>query len=236
MHSNKYTFLYAIGISVITAVVLAFASEGLRPFQEANIELDKKTSILRSVHIDATERDTIEKIYEERVEEIVVNSKGEVLQDVTPDHVILKDEFAKKGPDRSLPLYIYTGTDGKKRYIVPMQGKGLWGPIWGYISLEDDFNTVHGAYFSHKSETPGLGAEISEKPFQDQFPGKKIMSDDNTFVSVHVVKTTAKVPYGPEHRVDGISGGTITSTGTDAMISDAIEPYLDYFQTLKQQG
>lgn len=236
MHSNKYTFIYAIVISVITAVILAFASEGLRPFQEANIELDTKTSILRSVRIDATERDTIEKIYAERVEEIVVNSQGEVLQDISPDHVILKDEFAKEGSDRTLPLYIYTSRDGKKRYIIPMRGKGLWGPIWGYISIEEDFNTVYGAYFNHQSETPGLGAEIAEKPFQDQFHGKEIMSDDNNFVSVRVVKPTAKVPYGPEHRVDGISGGTITSVGTDAMISDAIEPYLDYFKTLKQQG
>lgn len=236
MHSNKYTFLYAVGISVITAVLLAFASEGLKPFQEANIRLDTKTSILRSVLIDATERDTIEKLYAERVEEIVVNSKGEVLKDISPDHVVLKDEFAKKGADRSLPLYIYTGPDGKKRYIVPMQGKGLWGPIWGYVSLEEDFNTVYGAYFSHKSETPGLGAEISERPFQQQFEGKKIMSEDNNFVSVRVVKKAAKISLGPEHRVDGISGGTITSNGTDAMLVDALEPYIGFFKTIKQQG
>ena len=142
----------------------------------------------------------------------------------------------KKGADRSLPLYIYTGPEGKKRYIVPMQGKGLWGPIWGYVSLEEDFNTVYGAYFSHKSETPGLGAEISERPFQQQFEGKKIMSEDNNFVSVRVVKKAAKISLGPEHRVDGISGGTITSNGTDAMLVDALEPYIGFFKTIKQQG
>ena len=116
-----------------------------------------------------------------------------------------------------------------------MQGLGLWGPLWGWISLEDDFNTVYGAFFSHKSETPGLGAEISERPFQQQFEGKKIMSQDNNFVSVHVVKPSAKVSYGIEHRVDGVSGGTITSNGTDAMLKNAIEPYLAYFRTLTQQ-
>lgn len=236
MHSNKYTFLYAIGISVITAVLLAFASEGLKPFQEANIELDKKTSILRSVRIETTDRDSIEKIYDERMEEIVVNAKGEIIENVTTNDVVLKDEIAKPGAERNLPLYVYTGTDGKKRYIIPMQGLGLWGPIWGFVSLEDDLNTVYGAYFSHKSETPGLGAEISEKPFQRQFEGKKIMSENNEFISVHVVKKAAKVPYGPEHRVDGISGGTITSSGTDVMLYNTIEPYLAYFEKIKNQG
>ena len=236
MHSNKYTFLYAIGISVITAILLAFASEGLRPFQEENIKLDKKTSILRSVLIDATERDTIEKIYDERMEEIVVNAKGEVLSDITTSDVVLKDEIARPPAERNLALYIYTGTDGKKRYIIPMQGLGLWGPIYGYISIEEDFNTVYGAYFSHKSETPGLGAEISERFFQEQFEGKKIKSETNEFISVRVAKKTAKLPYGPEHRVDGISGGTITSNGTDVMLYNTIEPYLTYFEKLKQQG
>ncbi|MEO6132732.1 MAG: NADH:ubiquinone reductase (Na(+)-transporting) subunit C, partial [Saprospiraceae bacterium] len=236
VHSNKYTFLFAIVISVITAVALAFASEGLKPYQEANIKLDKKTSILRSVRFEAIERDTIEKIYAEKMQELVVNSKGEELKDVKTEDVVLKEELAKPGADRNLPLYIYTGTDGKKRYIIPMQGVGLWGPIWGYISLEEDFNTIYGAFFSHKSETPGLGAEIAERPFQLQFQGKKIMSDENNFVSVHVIKRSVKSSDGPEHRVDGISGGTITSTGTDAMLKNAIEPYINYFGKLKQQG
>lgn len=235
MHSNKYTFIFAFVISVITAVVLAFASAGLKPYQEANIELDKKTSILRSVQLDATERDSIESIYATQVEELVVDSKGEVLTDIKTDDIILKDELARPANERKLPLFIYTGNDGKKRYTIPMQGKGLWGPIWGWISLEDDFNTVYGAFFGHKAETPGLGAEISEAPFQQQFEGKKIMSTDNNFVSVNVVKTSAKVPYGNEHRVDGVSGGTITSNGTDAMLKNSIEPYIAYFNKLKQQ-
>ena len=235
MHSNKYTFIYAAIISLITAVVLAFASAGLQPYQEENIKLDKKTSLLRAVLINTTQRDSIEQIYAERVDEVVINSKGDKLENVRTEHVILKDELAKPGNERTLPLYIYTGPDGKKRYIIPMQGTGLWGPIWGYVSLEEDFNTVYGAYFSHKAETPGLGAEISEVPFQKQFRGKKIMSADNNFVSVRVVKSSAKLPYGPEHRVDGISGGTITSTGTDLMLSNTIEPYLAYFEKLKQQ-
>lgn len=236
MHSNRYTFIYAIVLSVVTAVLLAFASEGLKPAQEANIALDKKTSILRSVRFDGTERAAIEKTYAERVKELVVNSKGEELSGVNARAIVLKDELAKPVEQRQLPLYVYTGDDGKKRYIVPMSGVGLWGPIWGYVSIEEDFNTVYGAFFDHKSETPGLGAEIREKPFQEQFQGKKIMGNDNNFVSVHVLKKAAKSDLGPEHRVDGISGGTITSNGTDKMLKDWLEPYLGWFGKSKESN
>lgn len=229
MHTNRYTFIYAAIISVVAAVLLAFASQGLKPLQDANIALDKKTSILRAVRVDATERTAIEKIYNERVKELVVNSKGEELSGVNAQAIVLKNELAKPVEQRQLPLYIYSGDDGKKRYIVPMHGVGLWGPIWGYISIEEDFNTVYGAFFDHKSETPGLGAEISERPFQEQFQGKKIMGNDNNFVSVRVVKKTAPTEVAPQHRVDGISGGTITSNGTDKMLHECVEGYLGYF-------
>jgi Na+-transporting NADH:ubiquinone oxidoreductase subunit C len=233
VHSNRYTFIYAAVISVITAVLLAFASEGLRPAQEANVALDKKTSILRSVRITAVDRKTIEQTYAERVKELVVNSKGEELADISTDGVKVKDEIAKPLEQRRLPLYVYTDEHNKKNYIIPMQGVGLWGPIWGYISIAEDFNTVYGAFFDHKSETPGLGAEIAEKPFQEQFQGKKIMGENNNFVSVRVVKKTTKIDAGPEHRVDAISGGTITSTGTDKMLRVCMEPYLGYFEKVK---
>lgn len=236
MHSNRYTFIYATVISVVTAVLLAFSAEGLKPFQDANIALDKKTSILRSLRHPETERTVIEKTYAERVKELVVNAQGEEVSGVNAQEVVLKDELEKPLAERRLPLYIYTAEDGRKNYVIPMQGVGLWGPIWGYISIEEDFNTVYGAFFDHKSETPGLGAEIAEKPFQQQFQGKKIMSGDNRFISVHVVKKAAKTDYGPEHRVDGISGGTITSTGTDKMLKECVEPYLGYFGKIKPQG
>lgn len=232
MHSNRYTFLYAICISVLTAVALAMTAEGLKPAQEANIALDKKSNILKSVRIRETERALIEKIYAERVQELVVDSRGDTLAGVQTADVVVKEEMAKPLDQRRLPLYVYTGDDGRKRYVVPLHGVGLWGPIWGYLSVEDDFDTVYGAFFDHKSETPGLGAEIGERPFQDQFEGKKIMSADR-FVSVRVVKKAAKIDLGGEHRVDGISGGTITSNGTDAMLRECLEGYLGYFGKLK---
>jgi len=232
VHSNRYTFLFAAGISVITAILLAFASQGLKPLQDANLALDTKTSILRAIRLDGLERAAIEKTYTEQVKELVINSSGAEISGVSAASIVLKDELKKPLEARRLPLYLFTDNANKKYYIMPLRGTGLWGPIWGYLALESDFNTVYGTYFDHKSETPGLGAEISEKPFQEQFQGKKIMSDDNHFVSVHVVKIAAKFDLGPEHRVDGISGGTITSNGTDHMLKLCLEPYLAYFKKI----
>ncbi|TNE68609.1 MAG: NADH:ubiquinone reductase (Na(+)-transporting) subunit C [Bacteroidetes bacterium] len=236
MHSNSYTLIYAAGISIITAVILAVTSEGLKPLQEANVALDKKSNILKSVRITSADRKTIEDTYSQHVTALVVNSAGEELSDVLAEDVALKDQINKPAEERLLPLYEFAGDDGKKFYIIPMRGVGLWGPIWGYLALEGDFNTVYGAFFDHKGETPGLGAEIAEKPFQDQFQGKTIMTEQNQFISVNVVKPTDKVSFGDEHRVDGISGGTITSRGTDAMLKNCIEPYLAYFEKLKSNA
>lgn len=233
MHNNRYTFLYAIGISVVTAIILVMTSENLKPLQEANVALDKKKNILKSVLINLDDRKAVESKYDGSVEEMVVNSKGEVLNGVSVDNVDMKKEVVKPDEERQLPLYVYTEDSGKKLYVVPVRGVGLWGPIWGYISIEDDFDTVHGAFFDHKGETPGLGAEINEKPFQQQFEGKKILDDQGNFVSVNVMKTTLKSDVDPENRVDAISGGTITSNGADEMIRNCIEPYLTYFEKLK---
>lgn len=234
MHSNRYTLIYAAILSVITAVVLAVASESLRPAQEANIALDKKSNILRSVRLNYTDRAQIEDTYMKSVQELVLNAEGEAISGIKTTEVDMKAEVAKAPQDRRLPLYIFTEEGGKKYYIVPLRGVGLWGPIWGYISIKEDFNTVYGAFFDHKSETPGLGAEIAELPFQMQFQGKEIMSDKGQFVSVNVVKKTDKAPFGNEHRVDAISGGTITSRGTDAMLKNCTAPYLAYFEKIKK--
>lgn len=233
MHNNRYTFLYAIGISIITAVILAFTAESLKPIQEANLALDAKSNILKSVLFTSENKKEIEDTYTKNVEELVLNAKGEVLDGVSASSIDMKKEVAKSPEDRQLPLYIYKGE--QNYYVIPLRGVGLWGPIWGFISLKNDFNTIHGAFFDHKGETPGLGAEIAEKPFQEQFEGKEIYNDDNSFVSVNVLKATEKSPLDSENRVDAISGGTITSNGTDAMLKNCIEPYLAYFEKIKQQ-
>ncbi len=233
MHSNRYTLIYAAVLSIITAIVLAVAAEGLKPLQDSNIALDTRSNILKAVRLDYTDRDKINQVYESSIQELVVNTAGEV-EEEKPVQVDLKNQINLDPAERKLPLYIYTDDAAKKYYIIPLRGTGLWGPIWGYVSLEGDFNTVYGAIFDHKSETPGLGAEIAEAPFQKQFEGKKIMEGDK-FVSVNVWKTTYKSPLGADHRVDGISGGTITSNGTDEMLKNCIAPYVSYFDKIEEK-
>ncbi len=235
MHSNQYTLIYAAGLSILTAVILALTAEGLKPAQQANVALDTKSNILKALRMDFTEREKIEEMYDSSIEDVVVTMSGDVQEDEGADDVDLKNQINKKPEERLLPLYIHTAGSGEKHYVIPVRGTGLWGPIWGYIALEDDFNTVYGAYFDHKAETPGLGAEIAEEPFQRQFQGKKIMSEDGKFVSVNVVKSTAKSDVAPEHRVDAISGGTITSNGTDLMLENVLAPYVVYFEKLKDK-
>lgn len=117
-----------------------------------------------------------------------------------------------------------------------MAGKGLWGPIWGYVAFDKDLNTVSGASFAHKGETPGLGAEISQAPFQQQFVGKRIFDEQNEFVSVRVVKPGMVDPGNVYYAVDGISGGTITSRGVDEMIDRTIKVYVPYFKAIQSSN
>ena len=236
--SNLYIFLYSSVMVIVVAALLSLASTALRPFQQKNIETEKRLDILKSVGRAkevATAKSKHEYVGNEFnkviVEQLVVNQKGEKVEGVDPFTVNLKVEFAKPSQEQNLPVFVAQMDDGSKKYILPLLGRGLWGPIWGYISLNDDFNTIYGASFAHKSETPGLGAEIANADFQSQFKGKQIFSDSK-FVSISVVKGGAS-PNDP-HGVDAVSGGTITSVGLEDMIKDCLMGYQEFFKNQKQ--
>ena len=219
---------------VIVAAVLSFIATKLKPFQDFNEEVQKKQDILKAIQVD-TNAETALDLYDKYiVDSRVVNSEGKLLEGQNAFKTDLKKEISKPVPDRSLPIFVSAIDDGSTKLIIPLQGKGLWGPIWGYISLNDDMKTIYGASFDHKSETPGLGAEINTEKFQAQFLGKKILNDDQEFVSVKVVKGGAEEdnPYA----VDAISGGTITSNGLEDMMYDCLEPYMNYFKQELTQG
>lgn len=146
------------------------------------------------------------------------------------DKYQVQSAIEKIKSDRELPVYVCTKEDSSAYYIFPLRGKGLWGPIWGYIALESDFNTVYGAVFDHKGETPGLGAEINQGWFQANFRGKKIF-DGNTFKSIEVVKPGTVAVN--DFNVDAISGGTITSKGVEAMLFDCLYGYNSFFELKK---
>jgi Na+-transporting NADH:ubiquinone oxidoreductase subunit C len=139
----------------------------------------------------------------------------------------INKQIEKFESGRELPVYVCE-KEGSTYFILPLRGKGLWGPIWGYIALESDLNTVYGAVFDHKGETPGLGAEINQGWFQENFQGKKIFKDGQ-FVSIEVVKGGADA--ADLYEVDGISGGTITSKGLEDMLYDCLKSYETFFET-----
>ena len=230
VNKNSYTIGFASVMVIIVAALLAYTSISLTPYQDRNIELEKKQNILQSVGVEV-ERDNSEIIYSQYIkEELILDDKGNVLDGSAFD-VDLGVEVKKNIADQKLPLYISILEDSSRCFIIPLRGKGLWGPIWGYVALKEDVNTVLGAVFAHSSETPGLGAEINQSFFQEPFRDKKIFNSDDEFVSITVIKGGA--PDGSMHAVDGISGGTITSDGVTDMIKERVSRYLPYIDKNK---
>lgn len=210
---------------VIVAALLSLAATLLQPAQEKNLEIEKKRSMLESIHVPATKADA-EALYDKYISEsFVIDVKGETIEGVDAFSVILKNEQKKPVEEQYLPVFRAVPDDGEKVIILPVEGKGLWGPIWGYISLKSDLNTIYGVTFDHKGETPGLGAEINTTPFESMFTGKLLYQDGN-FVSVQVHKGGADP--ADSHGVDAISGGTITSKGLEKMLLDCLKKYNDY--------
>ena len=237
-NSSGFTFIFSSLMVIVVAVLLATAAIILGPYQAKNVRLEKMQNILSSIGI-ITDREEAEKIFSQYIKsQLVLNSKGEpVTGKISAFEIDLKKELDKarlgKVDEQLFPLFVFA-KDRKLFYVIPVRGKGLWGPIWGYIALEGDLNTVYGASFGHKGETPGLGAEIDTEEFQKQFSGKKIFDESGNFVSVHLIKGGA----APQdlHGVDAISGGTITSTGVSEMLQRTISSYLPYFKTLNKVG
>ncbi|MEE4286541.1 MAG: NADH:ubiquinone reductase (Na(+)-transporting) subunit C [Mariniphaga sp.] len=229
-NSNTYTFIYAAAMVILVAAILASAAMALRPRQDKNVENEKMQNILASVNIEST-FETAGEIYADKIRnQYVINSKGEIIEGEDAFEIDLKREKAKPVEERLLPVFECQTESGLK-YIFPMRGAGLWGPVWGFVSLNDDMNTIYGANFDHQSETPGLGAEISTDWFQEEFKGKQIFDSSGNLVSITVTKPGQDAPE--EHSVDGISGGTITSKGLEQMLLEDFNSYEDFLMKKK---
>ena len=228
-NSNSYTFGFAILMVIVVGSLLAVASQGLKTRQEKNATDKKMMSILSAINIDAT-RENAQEMYNK----YVIDSKIISGKDLNAEafNVDIKKEFGDKNisvSDRNYPLYICE-KDGDKYYIIPVVGTGLWGPIWGFVALESDFKTIYGANFDHKSETPGLGAEIKYASYSDQYTGETISDTTGSFQPIIVVKDGSG--SGINSKVDGITGGTITSKGVEEMTTRTLEVYANYFKSL----
>ena len=229
-NSNTYIMIYTTIIVVLVALLLSITSGALKERQAANIKLDTKKQILSSLpaidvaNVDAEQcfASTIEKI-------IVLNEKtGEVVKELDP----VKDFDYKANSDSDELLIYKAEVDGATKWIIRLDGKGLWGAIWGYIALNDDKNTVYGVFFNHAGETPGLGANITTDAFCSQFEGKHIMQNGE-FASIAVMKVGQKAES--QDQVDAISGGTITSKGVELMLQTSVEKYTQFLKAIDCQ-
>ncbi len=228
-NKNSYTLIYAVVMVIIVAFLLSFISSALKEKQTENVELDKKKQILSSLRIDLKDQDA-EAVYNKYiVNGLIINSDAELLTESKDDafNIDIVKEMTKPLDKRELPVYV-ANVDGQTKYIISLRGAGLWGPLWGYVALDDDKNTIYGVYFLHASETPGLGANIVEPWFQEQFIGKHILNDRHEFVSVAVMKPGTRADG--KDQVDGISGGTITSKGVEDMLYNSLGQYDKFFQ------
>ena len=214
-NSNSYTIIYAAIMVVVVAFLLAFVSSSLKSIQNANIENDTKKQILSAINVsDVKDADAEFAKYE--VKDMLAQADGTLAAYTGAFNTSFKGEIAENR------LHVFEcKVDGATKYILPIYGAGLWGPIWGYVALNDDKDTVFGVYFNHAGETPGLGAEITTPKFQAPFVGKKILENGEVGLSVVKAGKVAK----PDYEVDGISGGTITSQGVDAMLKDCLKLY-----------
>ncbi|MGB0427748.1 MAG: NADH:ubiquinone reductase (Na(+)-transporting) subunit C [Flavobacteriales bacterium] len=222
-NSNGFTIGFAIVLVVVVGTILATISMGLSDLQKKNQNDKKRINILSAIGVEAN-RDNAAALFETYVKTSELIS-GKDKATANAFDVDIKKEFRDQSialEDRNYPLYTCE-KDGKTYYVIPMVGKGLWGPVWGFVSLEDDKTTIYGAIFDHKAETPGLGAEIKTPPFQDQYKGEKISSK--------IIVTKKGDGAGINSKVDAITGGTITSVGVEEMVYRTLEVYKTYFAT-----
>ncbi|MDX1939438.1 MAG: NADH:ubiquinone reductase (Na(+)-transporting) subunit C [Saprospiraceae bacterium] len=237
MDSTNYIVRFTLVMTVLASLILAGMFYATKPAADKNQVVFTKRAILAAVETRMDKKlkdisdDEVLTFFDENVEQVTLNMSGEVVDGVQAEKVDLAQEKKKPEADRLLPLFVFNGKDGKKYYIFSVRGNGLWDEIWGYIALEEDMNTVAGAAFDHKGETPGLGAEIKDNPsFPKQFLDKKIFNEKGELVSINVRKGGAQDPV---HEVDAISGATITSVGVSEMMKRGLNYYKPYIEKNK---
>ncbi|NNE30963.1 MAG: Na(+)-translocating NADH-quinone reductase subunit C [Winogradskyella sp.] len=254
---NSYTVIFAIGMVIVVGVILAGLFGYTKPMITQNEEIEKQQNILYAMGVNENDETSAvfvstdvapEEFGKNITEQIVitVDSSGKILKTQTREEYVAeynKEPYlidvkkqqakAKRGEPRQLPLFV-GNKDGKTFYVAPIYGKGLWDAIWGYIAMDENM-VVQGAYFDHKGETPGLGANIKQRYFMDDFYGEHLLTEAGVFKGITVAKGNAdpKNEDKTDNEVDAIAGATITGDGVTAMIKKDLRLYLPYFETLK---
>ncbi|WP_109299811.1 Na(+)-translocating NADH-quinone reductase subunit C [Aquimarina sp. AU474] len=244
---NSYTIIFAIAMVVVVGSLLAFTASSLKGRIDANKRTEKQQNILFAMGVTDTEdpnefvpAEQAQELFDKYVGEeqyIIVGSTAQKTTDAFDIEVKKENDKVKQDDsyERKLPMFIGK-KDGQEFYVVPMRGNGLWDAIWGYVSLDKEFKTVKGAFFDHKGETPGLGANIKEAYFRDDFIGERIVDASGTYKGITVKKGNAdpKNVRKDDNAVDAMAGATITGDGVTAMVKKGIKMYQPYFETLKK--
>ena len=241
--SNLYTILFAIGMVVVVGVLLAGIFSLTKPLITANEEIEKQQNILYAMGVNENDESSAtfissdlapEKFHQYITKQLVIQD-GNVTEDDQAYLIDVKKEqtSAKAGNARRLPLFIGE-KDGKTYYIAPIRGKGLWDAVWAYVAMDENM-VIQGAYFDHKGETPGLGANIKQRYFMDDFIGENLMSNGK-FKGITVSKSNNDPTNNDktDNEVDAIAGATITGDGVAAMIRSDLKLYVPYFENLKK--
>ena len=214
-NSNSYT-------------ILAFVFQALRPAQEANVALDKQKQILYSLNIRGLQDQAAAAKYKEVVTaDEIIDANGNVVDKGSKGGTAAGFKL-NSGDFKAGKLAVYVcSVNGQTKYVIPVYGMGLWGPISGYIALNDDKSTIYGAYFNHESETAGLGAEIKDnQKWQEKFQGKKLFKgDDRNAIAISVLK---KRDSNDPNSVDAVTGATLTSNGVTDMLHDCLGQYIKF--------
>ncbi|MBC71111.1 Na(+)-translocating NADH-quinone reductase subunit C [Muricauda ruestringensis] len=240
---NSYTVVFAVLMVVVVGSLLAFVASGLKPMIDENERFEKQQNILYAMGVNENEGDgdvafvptsEVEEAFAKYITQQLVleGSKAVEKQDAYLINVEKALAKAKSGEKAELPLLIGE-KDGEKFYIIPMYGKGLWDAIWGYLSVDENM-VIKGVYFDHRGETPGLGANIKQRFFMDDFKGELVVQG-NTYVGVEVAKGNND-PLNNEkedNQVDALAGATITGNGVTAMIKESLKLYKPYLQTIR---
>lgn len=240
--SNLYTVLFAIGMVLVVGALLAFTASSLRPTIDANKRIEKQQNILYAMGVNENDETSVAFVSKDKVadefakyikKQLVIEGAN-VSEDAKAYLIDVKKQqtAAKEGKTRKLPLFVGE-KEGKTFYIAPIRGKGLWDAIWGYVAMDKNM-VVQGVFFDHKGETPGLGANIKQRYFMDDFIGEDLMNN-GSFKGIAVSKSNndPKNEDKNDNEVDAIAGATITGDGVAAMIKSELGLYVPYFKTLK---
>ena len=242
---NVYTVLFATGMVVVVGSILAFLASALKPRIQENERFEKQQNILYAMGVNENEdegsvnfisTEEVDEVFSQYITRQLVIKGDSIAEDDEAYLIDMKKQLAiaKSGDTPSLPVMIGE-KDGKTFYIIPMYGKGLWDAIWGHIALDNNL-VVQGVYFDHKGETPGLGANIKARYFMDDFAGESIL-DGTRYAGIEVAKGNND-PLNQDkddNQVDALAGATITGNGVSAMISETVNLYKDYLQSISTQ-